>query len=151
MLGCGSPAQERTTAMLSPRQQELLSFLKDSHRHAGLMLSSREIQQHFAFASQTAAMDLLRVLERKGAIRRLKGKALAVVPAEAGEPGATLIRVPLLCQIPAGMPGSADGGEGACSHVSPQTPGMAENAGNFALRMRGVMVGLQRPRVRPAA
>ena len=42
------------------------------------MPSTRDIQQHFGFASQTAAMSHLRALERKGAIRRLPGKARAV-------------------------------------------------------------------------
>jgi len=124
-------------AMLSPRQQELLSFLKEHHRRCGLMPSSREIQQHFGFASQTAAMDLLRALERKGAIRRLRGKARAVVLAESDEPDATLVRVPLLGRIAAGMPASAEGADDACLHVDPRTLGMAKNAPIFALRVQG--------------
>ena len=64
---------------LTARQQELLDFLHKSHRTMGVMPSTREIQAHFGFASQTAAMSHLRALERKGVIKRLAGKARAVV------------------------------------------------------------------------
>jgi len=64
---------------ITKRQQELLDFLRRSQNENGLMPSTREIQAHFGFASQTAAMSHLRALERKGVIVRLPGKARAVV------------------------------------------------------------------------
>ena len=49
--------------MLTERQQEVLDFLKRYQRETGLIPSTREIQEHFGFASQTAAMSHLRALE----------------------------------------------------------------------------------------
>ena len=43
------------------------------------MPSTREIQLHFGFASQTAAVEVLRAMERKGVLRRLPGKARGIV------------------------------------------------------------------------
>lgn len=63
---------------LTDRQQEVLDYLETRLRQSGLMPSTRELQQHFGFASQTAAVNHLRALERKGAIKRLAGKARAV-------------------------------------------------------------------------
>ncbi len=65
--------------MLTSRQQQLLDFIRSYHRTMGVMPSTREIQQHFGFASQTAAVSHLRALERKGAIKKLAGKARALV------------------------------------------------------------------------
>src|ERR1700760_710266 len=65
--------------MLTERQSQLLEFLRRYQRQHGVMPSTRDIQKHFGFASQTAAMGHLRALERKGVIRRLAGMARAVV------------------------------------------------------------------------
>ena len=64
---------------LTQKQQAVLDFLKSEHRKTGLIPSTREIQAHFGFASQTAAMSHLRALERKEAVIRLPGKARAVM------------------------------------------------------------------------
>ena len=53
---------------LTARQQEILDYLQAEHRRTGIMPSTREIQNHFGFASQTAAVSHLRALEKKGAI-----------------------------------------------------------------------------------
>ena len=50
--------------MLTIRQQQLLDYLREHQRTRGLMPSTREIQHHFGFASQTAAVSHLRALER---------------------------------------------------------------------------------------
>ncbi|HRQ88611.1 MAG TPA: repressor LexA, partial [Bacteroidia bacterium] len=47
---------------LTTRQQEVLDFLQSEHRRTGIMPSTREIQEHFGFASQTAAVSHLRAL-----------------------------------------------------------------------------------------
>jgi len=59
---------------LTNRQKELLDFLKSEFTTKGIMPSTREIQTHFGFKSQTAAMGHLRALEKKGVIQRLAGK-----------------------------------------------------------------------------
>lgn len=87
---------------LTKRQQEILDYLRMSHRDTGIMPSTREIQHYFGFASQTAAMSHLRVLERKGVIQRLPGKARAVIFPEDLDRG-EILDVPIYGQIAAGM------------------------------------------------
>ncbi|MEG2237126.1 MAG: transcriptional repressor LexA [Akkermansia sp.] len=64
---------------LTTRQFKLLSFLHAYQSEHKIMPSTREIQKHFGFASQTAAMSYLKALERKGAIIRHTNKARAIV------------------------------------------------------------------------
>jgi repressor LexA len=132
---------------LTDRQQQLLDFLREAQTSTGVMPSSREIQQHFGFASQTAAMDLLRALERKGVIQRMAGKARAVVLPKAqdevwepNEPSLAdlgIQRVPLHGSIAAGMPQDGTGENEGCLHVDLQTLGIPRGTKTFALRVRG--------------
>ena len=62
---------------LTDRQKELLAYLRQHHRMEGVMPSTRDIQRHFGFSSQTAAMSHLRALEKKGVIQRHPHKARA--------------------------------------------------------------------------
>src|ERR1700693_4954353 len=76
-----SPAQVnsvRRNMNLTERQQEVLDYISHMQATAGVMPSTREIQEHFGFASQTAAVNHLRALEKKGMIHRQPGKARAV-------------------------------------------------------------------------
>src|ERR1700760_4945875 len=63
---------------LTTRQREILEFIDQALATTGVMPSTREIQEHFGFASQTAAVNHLRALEKKGMIQRQPGKARAV-------------------------------------------------------------------------
>jgi repressor LexA len=99
------------------------------------MPSTRDIQQHFGFASQTAAMSHLKALERKGAIRRLAGKARAVVFPE--DMDRDTADIPIFGLIPAGF--AADNPELSDGKVtlSLGSLGLSRNAKPFALRVRG--------------
>lgn len=122
--------------MLTSRQQEILDFLKDQQRQTGVIPSTREIQEHFGFASQTAAMSHLRALEKKGVIERLPGKARAVIfPDELDRP--EIVSVPVLGSIAAGM--ASDGiemREGTIA-VDAGTLAVSRGAKTFALKVRG--------------
>src|SRR5687768_3908303 len=91
----------RSTTQLTDRQIELLEFLRQYQRETGVMPSTRDIQRHFGFSSQTAAMTHLRALEKKGAIQRHAHKARAVVFPQDLE-RAEIIDVPIYGMIPAG-------------------------------------------------
>lgn len=122
---------------LTDRQHELLGFLRQHQRQNGVMPSTREIQHHFGFASQTAAMSHLRALEKKGVIQRLANKARAVVfPEDLDRP--EIIDIPLFGHIPAGFATDQvqDEAEG-CISVDIQTLGIPRNARSFALKVRG--------------
>lgn len=122
--------------ILTDRQREMLDFLRDHQREFGVMPSTREIQKHFGFSSQTAAMSHLRALEKKGAIQRHAHKARAVVfPSDLER--AEIVDVPLFGQIPAGMAVDAVQEHEGCISVDIHTLGIPRHAKTFALKVRG--------------
>ncbi|MEM9481362.1 MAG: transcriptional repressor LexA [Verrucomicrobiota bacterium] len=121
---------------LTERQSEMLKFLQDFHHKTGLMPSTREIQGHFGFSSQTAAVSHLRALEKKGVITRLPGKARALAfPEELARE--RIIDIPIYGQIPAGMGSDAEAVSEGCLSVDVQTIGINDRDKTFALRVRG--------------
>jgi repressor LexA len=123
--------------MLTARQQEVLDFLRDQMRTTGVMPSTREIQAHFGFASQTAAMNHLRALELKGALRRLPHKARAVMLPEARR-HADIVEVPIYGRIAAGLPEITEQEtEGAVMVDRQFMKSQGGGRGTFALRVRG--------------
>ncbi len=121
---------------LTKRQQEFLDFLKLSQSKNGLMPSTREIQAHFGFASQTAAMSHLRALERKGVIVRLPGKARAVVFPEDLE-REEVIDIPIYGSIAAGMAEAVEEQKEGCLSIDIASLGIPRHARTFALKVRG--------------
>jgi repressor LexA len=122
--------------MLTNRQQELLDFLRKFHSETGLMPSTREIQGHFGFASQTAAVSHLRALEKKGVIKKLAGKARALVFPEELE-REEIVDVPIYGQIAAGMAGETEEQQEGCLSIDVTSLGIPRNAKTFALKVRG--------------
>jgi len=121
---------------LTQRQQQLLDFLKLSQNKNGLMPSTREIQAHFGFASQTAAMSHLRALEKKGVIVRLPGKARAVVFPEDLE-REEVVDIPIYGSIAAGMAEAVEEEKQGCISIDIASLGIPRNARTFALKVRG--------------
>jgi repressor LexA len=121
---------------LTARQEEVLNFIRKQQQRTGYPPSSREIQSFFGFQSQTAAMNHLRALEKKGVIRRTPGKARSAV-----DPSLRFPRgfkpVPVLGEIAAGMP--VDGTELGESSVGIDLGvlGIRNSAEVFALKVRG--------------
>src|SRR5207237_10140214 len=86
--------------MLTERQRGILEFIQTEQREKGITPSTREIQAHFGFASQTSVMQYLATLERKGFLDRHARKARALVtPAQK----IRITDIPIYGQIPAGM------------------------------------------------
>jgi repressor LexA len=114
----------------------LLEFLRRYQRQHGVMPSTRDIQKHFGFASQTAAMGHLRALERKGVIRRLAGMARAVVFSN-DEDRSGMLHIPVYGSIPAGF--AADNPElsNEAVGVDRRVLKLSPSAKPFALRVRG--------------
>ena len=122
--------------LLTDRQREVLTFLRQYQREHGVMPSSRDIQRAFGFSSQTAAMGFLRALEKKGAIQRRAGVARAVVfPEDMAR--AEIVDVPLYGQIPAGFAVEAEQQMEGCISVDIKTLGIPRNSKTFALKVRG--------------
>src|SRR4051812_6883187 len=121
---------------LTDRQQEVLDYILECNAHTGVTPSTREIQEHFGFASQTAAMNHLRALERKGVIQRQPGKARAVsVTANLNrEP---IVDVPIYGSIAAGMAESVEQETLGTVSIDAATLGITQRRGAFALKVRG--------------
>jgi repressor LexA len=123
-------------AELTARQQEVLDFIRRQQEQTGCPPSSREIQAYFGFQSQTAAMNHLRALERKGVINRTPGKARSAVDRNFRFlPG--LRAIPILGQIPAGMPSETSESGGFNLGVDLTAFGVERMAEVFAVRVRG--------------
>ena len=120
--------------MLTERQQDILGFIQTEQREKGITPSTREIQKHFGYASQTSVMQYLAALERKGFLDRHARKARALVtPAQK----VRITDIPIYGQIPAGMAGLTE--QTIEGHVSldSRTVNASKNARTFALRVRG--------------
>ena len=58
---------------LTETQKTVLEFIRSFSALSGWPPTTREIQRHFKWLSQTAAINHLTALERKGAISRANG------------------------------------------------------------------------------
>lgn len=121
---------------LTKRQQEVYEFLKREVRMTGVTPSSRDIQLHFGFASQTAAMNHLRALTKKGVIQRFEGKARAIAFTEDLN-REEIVDVPLYGAIAAGMGEDQVQEQDGCLSIDVRSLGIPRNARTFALRVRG--------------
>ena len=121
---------------LTKRQQEVLDYLKETHRVEGFMPSTRDIQRHFDFASQTAAMSHLRALERKGVILRKANKACGIgFPEEMQRED--IVDIPIYGSNAAGMSQDVDSEKEGCLSIDVSSLGLRGNARTFALKVRG--------------
>ena len=120
--------------MLTPRQKSILDFIQAEQREKGLTPSTREIQRHFRFASQTSVMQYLSALERKGFLNRHARKARALITAVQK---VRITDIPIYGQIPAGMAALTE--QDIQGHLSLDAASLntSGNGETFALRVRG--------------
>ncbi len=121
---------------LTTRQQEVLDFLKQNRRELGYMPSTRDIQRHFNFASQTAAMSHLRALEKKGAIVRAANKACGISFPEDME-REEIVDIPIYGNIAAGMAQDVEVEKDGCLSIDVTSLGVSGHSRTFALKVRG--------------
>ena len=120
--------------MLTERQRGILDFIQREQREKGVTPSTREIQNHFGFASQTSVMQYIDVLARKGFLDRHARKARALItPIQK----VRITDVPIYGQIPAGMATLTE--QSIEGHVTLDTGSVnaSKNGRTFALRVRG--------------
>jgi len=120
--------------VLTHRQKSILDFIQSEQREKGLTPSTREIQKHFRFASQTSVMQYIAALERKGFLNRHARKARALItPVQK----VRINDIPIYGQIPAGMATLTD--QSIEGHVSLDTRSVnaSKNADTFALHVHG--------------
>jgi repressor LexA len=120
--------------MLTDRQRSVLDFIQREQREKGITPSTREIQSHFRFASQTSVMQYIAALERKGFLDRHARKARALItPVQK----VRITDVPIYGQIPAGMSTLTE--QTIEGHVSldARSANISKNREKFALRVQG--------------
>jgi repressor LexA len=120
--------------MLTERQKNVLDFIQREQREKGVTPSTREIQSHFGFASQTSVMQYIAALERKGFLDRHPRKARALITPVMK---VRITDIPIYGQIPAGM--SALTEQTIDGHVSldARSANVSKNRSTFALCVRG--------------
>jgi len=120
--------------MLTDRQKSVLDFIQAEQREKGITPSTREIQNHFGFASQTSVMQYIATLERKGFLNRHARKARSLItPVQK----VRITDVPIYGQIPAGMATLTE--QTVLGHVSldAKSANASKNRRMFALQVRG--------------
>lgn len=107
---------------LTERQQEVLGFIVETLRESGYPPTVREIADHFGMASAFGVQRHLEALQKKGYLRREAGaRALTLAPSVlqalentqgalpvASEPPPNATLVPIVGQVAAGLPITAD-------------------------------------------
>jgi repressor LexA len=90
---------------LTPRQEEVLDFLKDFVMGRGFPPTLREIASHLGVKGPKGPQKALRILERKGYLRRVPGgsRALEIIGGSPGQAGEAL-SVPIVGRVRAGEP-----------------------------------------------
>jgi repressor LexA len=87
--------------MLTPRQTDILAFIRTSLETRGVPPTRAEIVSEFGFASPTAAEDHLRALAKKGVIELVPGAARGIRLLEAVP---LQHQLPLIGRVAAGSP-----------------------------------------------
>jgi repressor LexA len=127
---------------LTERQRAVLNYIRQHQRETGFPPTSREIQRHFQFQSQTAAMNHLRALERKGAISRFPHKARGLSDPEMRRSDQRMVT--LIGAIPAGHANDSAATEETRFAVDSNFFGVNETSEIFALKVQGEsMIGAQ--------
>jgi repressor LexA len=120
--------------MLTDRQKHVLDFIQSEQREKGITPSTREIQSHFGFASQTSVMQYLVALERKGFLDRHARKARALItPVQK----VRITDIPIYGQIPAGMATLTEQTMDGHISLDVRSVNASKNGKTFALRVRG--------------
>ncbi|MDD5199480.1 MAG: transcriptional repressor LexA [Terrimicrobiaceae bacterium] len=122
--------------MPSPRQSEILHFIRDCQRVRGVSPSIAEIQEQFGFSSPNTVSGHLDALEKKGAIRREPGACRNI--RLAGPHGLPrIIDVPIFGAIPAGAPESSEQTADRSLAVDADALRLPKNSRLFGLDVRG--------------
>jgi repressor LexA len=122
--------------MLTERQEEILDFIRQYQAEHGMPPSTREIQRHFKFSSQTTVMGHLQALATKEHVAKLADKKWGL---KAAAVQAHLFAVPVYGSIPAGLPAMQEQTPDETLHLDPSYFGVRRRRPLhcWALRVQG--------------
>ncbi|MEG2570067.1 MAG: transcriptional repressor LexA, partial [Clostridia bacterium] len=123
----------QVSSQISPKQEQILEFIKNYVRECGFAPSVREICTGVGLSSPSSGHGHLKALERKGFIRRTDCKTRAIVLVSDEENRKNITQVPILGRVAAGAPILA------IEQIEGYIPFVDANEGYdyFALRVRG--------------
>jgi repressor LexA len=120
--------------VLTDRQRDVLEFIQAEQREKSVTPSTREIQHHFGFASQTSVMQYIDALQRKGFLDRHARKARALITRVQK---VRITDIPIYGEIPAGMATLTEQAVEGHIALDSRSVNAAKNGRTFALRVRG--------------
>jgi repressor LexA len=122
--------------MLTEKQEAILDYVREVQADRGMPPSTRDIQKQFGYESQTAVMNHLRALAKKGAITQIDGRTWGL---KATAVQGQLFTIPVYGTIPAGNPVSAEQNADESLPIDPRLFGVehARRRQLWALRVSG--------------
>jgi repressor LexA len=123
---------------LTPKQQQLLDFIRNQQRDHGTTPTFREIADHFGFRSSNSVTEHVRLLRRKGCLQSEPGKARSLRLVDPlRDVRQTVVDIPLFGSIPAGFGADREPDAEGCVSVDVTTLGFTPTRNTFALRVTG--------------
>jgi len=120
--------------VLTARQWQVLSFIKKRLRQNGFAPTIQEIAAYFGFKSTNSVREHLRLIEKKGFLRKEPGRYRALSVPHTRSDETNSIHLPMLGRIAAGPPIVAIPDLDKAVDVP---AGLFRGGGLFALRVRG--------------
>jgi len=124
---------------LTRKQQQVWNFISENQQRLGMAPTIREIKKHFAFGSTRSAFDYVKVLAKKGYLKRAPriARALQIIDPAAPPPKSTL-SIPVFGSIPAGLPDERTQTPEDYITMDLETLGIPKSSNRiFALRVKG--------------
>jgi repressor LexA len=124
---------------LTAKQLKVWKFIAESSQRSRLAPSIRDIQDHFGFGSTRSAHDYVKVLARKGYLKREPRMARALQAIDpAAPPVRTPFTIPVFGSIPAGVPEERTQAPEDYITMDLETLGIPKSSARiFALRIKG--------------
>lgn len=120
--------------MPTERQDAILDYLRQYQAEHSVPPSTRQIQRHFGFASQTTVIRHLRSLASLGKVEQLGGRTWGLKSAEVQ---GHLFAVPVFGTIPAGLPAANEASSEESIQIDPEVFGLPRHQNIFGLQVRG--------------
>jgi len=123
---------------LTPKQQQLLDFIRNQQRDHGTTPTFQEIADHFGFRSPNSVTEHVRLLRRKGCLESepRKARSLRLVDPFASA-RRSVVDIPVFGSIPAGFGEDREPEAEGCVSVDVTTLGFTPTRNTFALRVTG--------------
>jgi repressor LexA len=120
--------------MLTERQDAILDYLRQFQAEHGVPPSTRDIQKHFHFGTQTTVVRHLRAMAARGKVEQCVNGSWGL---KAAEVQAHLFTVPVFGTIPAGLPAANEQAADEALHLDPSAFGLRRSTRVFGLQVRG--------------